>query len=60
MEEITIGKQSLNKPGQRSKRKKQNKTKPTVKVMINTRNSQRTNMMMLKKYFKIIECREGK
>ena len=28
--------------------------------MINTRNSKRTNMKMLKKDFKIIKCGEGK
>ena len=36
------------------------KKKPIVKVMINTRNSKRTNMKMLKKDFKIIKCGEGK
>ena len=49
MKEITTGKQSLNKPVYRSKRKK----KPIIKVMIKTRNSKRTNMKMLKKDFKI-------
>ena len=45
MEEITIEKQPL-KPVYRFKRKKKN---PIVKVMINIRNSKRTNMKMLKK-----------
>ena len=56
MEEITIGNQSLNKPVNRSKRRGE----PTVKEMINTRNSKRTKMKKLKKDFKIIECGEGK
>ena len=47
----------LNKPVYRSKRKK---IKAIVKVTISTRNSKRTNMKMLKKNFKIIECGEGK
>ena len=41
MEKITIGKQSF-KPVYKSKRGK----KPIVKVMLNTRNSKRTNMKM--------------
>ena len=58
MEEFTVGKQSLNKPVCRSKRGK--KKNPIVKAMINTRDSKRTNMKMLKKDFKIINCGEGK
>ena len=48
----------LNKPAYRSKRGK--KKKPTIKVMINTMNSKRRNMKMLKKDFKLTECGEGK
>ena len=48
----------LNKPAYRSKREKNKQT--TIKAMINTRNSKSTNMKMLKKNFKIIECGEGK
>ena len=55
MEKITIGMQS-NKLVYRYKREK----KPTVKVTLNTRNSKRTNMKLLKKDFNIIKCREGK
>ena len=44
----------LNKPGYRSKRGKIS----TVKVTINTMNNKRTNMKMLKKDFRIIECGE--
>ena len=47
----------LNKPIYRSERKKK---KAIVKMMINTINSKRTDMKMLKKDFKIIECGEGK
>ena len=36
------------------------KKKTIVKVMINSRNSKRTNTKMLKKDLQIIECREGK
>ena len=52
MEETTTGKQSL----YRSKGKNK---KPTVKVMKNTRDDKRTNMKILKRDFKIIECGEG-
>ena len=55
MEEITTGKNHLK--SQNTDLKQQN---PTVKVMINTRKSNRTNMKMLKKDFKIINCEEGK
>ena len=48
----------LNKPADRSKRGEKQET--TVKAMINTRNSKRTNMKILKKDLKSIECREGK
>ena len=57
MEEATIGKQSL-KPINRSKRGK--KKRITVKAMTNTRNSKITNMKILNKDFKIMECGEGK
>ena len=56
MEEFTIGEQSL-KSVNRSKRKT---NKPIVKATMNTRNTKRTNINMLEKDFKIIDCREGK
>ena len=52
-----MGSNHLNKPVYRSKRKKK---KPIVKTTINTRNSKRTNMKMLKKDIKIIKCGEAK
>jgi len=45
----------LNEPVYRSTREK----KAIVKGMINTRNSKGTNVKMLKKDFKIIECGKG-
>ena len=57
MEEITIGNSHVNKPVYKSKRNL--KKKPIVKVMINTRNSKRINMKMLKKDIKIIKYGEG-
>ena len=54
MEETTTGKQSLKKAYDIKEEEK----KTTVKATINTKNSKRINMKMLK--FKIIECGEGK
>ena len=48
----------LSKPTYRSKRGGKQNT--TVKAIINTRNSKRIHMKMLKKDYKIIECGEGK
>ena len=59
MEKPQLESNHLNKPAYRSQSGGKKK-KPTVKVMINTRNSKKTNMKMLKKDFKIIECGEGK
>ena len=61
MEEIKIGKQSLiNKPVSDLQEKKKKKT--IVKLMINTRNSKRTNMKKLNfnKGHLNLKCGEGK
>ena len=61
-EENTIGKQSpsVSQHTHLIVEKNKTKQKTTVKVMMNTRNTKRTNINMLEKDFKIIDCREGK